>query len=440
MKVLFVLLEIGSTVRVMPGIGQLSACLKIAGHQTDLVELDKYSTARVVNKITSWHPDLLAVSVNTHMFPYAKKLIAFLKKRYKVLPIYVGGIHFKLNPDSFAEIEADGVCIGDGDNQFVALVEAIAKKQDFLTLGNFWFKKGREIIKNPITDLVMDLDSLPIPDYSIFSHFKNNQQVVPNFMFSRGCPFNCTYCCNSVLAKQFTPVSKYVRTLSVDRALTIIGYYDKHYSFDNFEIDDDTFSLNKKWVLEFCQKYQKQFKQRFICNIRVETADREILQALKEAGCEVIWVGVETGNEQLRRQVLGRFMTNDQIITVFDLAHSLNLKTGSFNMLGIPGETKETIRQTIELNVRLKPDQVQVTFFYPYQKTKLYDQCLRAGYLRKTTLTNYFSGSILKLPTVGNRDLIKAEKYFRFNVYKHYSWLKALTSWPYYRKLRFRFK
>ena len=99
MRVLFILPEIDSYATMHPGIGQLSAILKKAGHETDLIEFKRYEPTQVLNKIKSWKPGLIAISTNTHMFPYTKRLATEIKKRYKI-PIIVGGVHMKLSPES----------------------------------------------------------------------------------------------------------------------------------------------------------------------------------------------------------------------------------------------------------------------------------------------------------------------------------------------------
>jgi len=213
--------------------------------------------------------------------------------------------------------------------------------------------------------------------------------------------------------------------MSVDRAIEQIRDFKKKYNFRHFKIDDDTFSLNKNWVLEFCDKYLKEFNMSFECNVRIDAVDKETLIALKKAGCGLIKVGLETGNQILRKEVLGRNISDGKIIKLFDLAKNVGVKTFSFNMIGIPGETKKTIQETINLNAKIKPDFMQVTAFYPYPETLLGQKCIEQKLIAKDHIDCYMDESVLELPGLTSRQIKKAVRNFTYNVYKQYDKKKA---------------
>jgi len=212
----------------------------------------------------------------------------------------------------------------------------------------------------------------------------------------------------------------------VERAIEEIRSVQKQYHFKYFKIDDDTFSLNKDWVLEFCEKYVKEFKMSFECNVRIGAIDEETLIALKKAGCSLIKVGLETGNEALRKEVLGRDISNQKVIELFELAKKIGILTFSFNMLGIPGETSQTIKETIDLNARIKPDFMQVTAFYPYPETQLGQKCLEQGLIAREHLDCYMEESVLELPNLSSKKIKKEVRNFVYHVYQQYDYKKAL--------------
>ena len=133
--------------------------------------------------------------------------------------------------------------------------------------------------------------------------------------------------------------------------------------------------------------------------------DKELLKSLKKANCTRINMGVEVGNEQLREEILRRKMSNEQIIQAFDQAHKFGIKTLAYNMIGLPYETPEMIRETINLNKRLVPDNVAIFFFYPYPGTELYEVCRREGFLSDKRSRSYVSESVLELPTISTKQL-----------------------------------
>jgi len=233
-------------------------------------------------------------------------------------------------------------------------------------------------------------------------------------MASRGCPFRCTYCCNTVLSDLVGGNARWVRQRTVDDVLAEVE--DVHRRFPDLKtliFMDEIFTHKKKWVKEFCEKYKARFSTPFQVFLRVETVDREIMEWMKDAGLYSIIVGVESGNEEIRREVLNRKMTNDRIIKVFQWADELGLETWDFNMIGVPGDTEETIRDTMELNRVIKPHHLQISIFYPFPGTPLYDRCVEEGLAKVDESTSVFhSKPVLDLPTISRDRLLELHKEF----------------------------
>jgi len=429
MKILFIAPKIGSQAKWLVGIAYLSAVLKKAGYQVELMEIEKKEDINQINSfIKSYQPQIIGLSANSHQYFYAIKIAKKIKSQFDI-PVFLGGVHSTIRPEEVVREEIfDGICIGEAEDSFLELVRQIEQKQDYTNVSNFWFKRKGQIIKNNIAPLLIDLDQLPFPDYSIFNYFKKSdgKEISPRFIFSRGCPFNCTYCCNHVFKKIYSGQGQYLRFMSVDRAIKQIRDFKKEYNFKHFKIDDDTFSLNKDWVLEFCHKYSQQFDMSFECNVRIGAIDKETLTALKKAGCNLIKVGLEAGNQKLRKEILGRNISDEQVIELFDLAKEICISTFSFNMIGIPGETKQTIQETINLNARIRSDLMQVTAFYPYPGTILGEQCINQGLITKEHLDCYMDESVLELSNLSSDQIKKEVRNFAYNVYKQYDLKKAL--------------
>jgi len=429
MKILFIVPKIGSQAKWLVGVSFLSAVLKKDRHLVKLLEIeDKKEIDQVNSFIQSYQPEVIGLSANSHQYFYAVEIAKRIKLEFNV-PIFLGGVHSTIRPEEVVKEKSfDGICVGEAEDSFLKLVKRIEQKKDYTDVNNFWFKRKGLIIRNEIAPLLVDLDQLPFPDYSIFKYFKNTGQkeITPRFIFSRGCPFNCTYCCNHVFKKIYAGQGQYLRFMSVDRAIEQIRNFKKQYNFRHFKIDDDTFSLNKDWVLEFCDKYLKEFDMSFECNIRIGSVDEETLIAFKKAGCNLIKVGLETGNQDLRKEVLGRSISNNEVIELFDLAKKVRIKTFSFNMIGIPGETKETIQETINLNAKIKPDFMQVTAFYPYPETLLGQKCVEQGLITKDHIDSYMDESVLELPGLSSSQIKKEVRNFTYNVYKQYDKKKAV--------------
>lgn len=171
-----------------------------------------------------------------------------------------------------------------------------------------------------------------------------------------------------------------MRHRSVDYVLEEIRYIKKNYPYELTYIGTDCFTANKKWVYEFCEKYPREFDMKFICSTRPETADPDIMRAMKEAGCFCVFMGVESGDEHIRKELLQRKMKNETIVEAAENIHKAGLNLYTFNMIGLPGDTPEQVNKTIELNIKLKTDYTWVTTFQPFPRTKLADYAIEKGW------------------------------------------------------------
>jgi len=210
---------------------------------------------------------------------------------------------------------------------------------------------------------------------------------------------NCSYCCNNALMRLYKGKGPFVRFRAVDNLLHEIDHLATRYRIDTLYFEDDIFTLRRDWVEEFCTSYRRAFQIPFRIYLHVEQVDRDMLAMLKDAGLYMVNMGVESGSEQIRRESMNRKMTNRQIEQVFDWLHEMDLIVRDFNIVGTPGDTEQTVRESMELNRRLMPDQMQVSIFYPYPGTELYERCRKEGYLTEEERDTYFEEeSVLNLP------------------------------------------
>jgi radical SAM superfamily enzyme YgiQ (UPF0313 family) len=180
----------------------------------------------------------------------------------------------------------------------------------------------------------------------------------------RGCPDICTYCSNSAMLKLYRGLGRYVRKRSPRQIIDEMKSLLDHYPIKFFEFWDERIAIFPQWILEFCELYKKEIGIPWSADMRVERATPDILKPMKDAGCYMIWFGVEAGNEAYRKDYLKRFMKTDHIVQAFDNCRDVGLETLSLNMVGMPHESPEMAKETIELNKILRPD---VLLFFTYQ-------------------------------------------------------------------------
>jgi len=409
--------------RFQHGIGFISAILKENAHQVSLIHLrEKMTREDFLRELRKSNAELVAFSSVTNQFEYVPEMASWAKE--EGLSVIVGGIHATLAPEAVIRVPGvDFLCVGEGEYAMLELVNRLDRGEGVMDVRNIWSKESDEIRRNNPRDLVEDLDLLPFPDRTIFDYKRILQESggMADFMAGRGCPFDCTHCCNHALKKIYKGSGRYVRMRSVEDVVEEIRVVTEEYSVKKLNFHDDTFTLFPGWVKEFCETYKKEFDLPFQCNVRSDTVDAEMLKTLKDAGCEMVRIGVETGNEWLRFNILNRKMTNRQIMEVFEKAKELNLRTYSFNMVGIPYETPEMAEESLRLNEKLNPDYIQVSIFYPYPGTKLYELCEREGMLLKTNKKSYFEeGAAINsshFPQSSIEESCRRFKTFAFDVY-----------------------
>jgi len=368
MKVVFIISTI--TISDPLGIMYLSSSLKKAGHQTDLICFKKEN---VFQKLNELKPDVIAYSITTGTHKEYIALNKEIKKQFDVYAVF-GGPHPTFYPEMIEEEGVDAVCRGEGEEAFTEFVDRLEKKKNFEKTKNFWVKHKGRIIKNPTRDLIQNLDSIPFPDREII--FKKDELIrdlkMKRFITNRGCPFKCSYCFN----RQYNEIyknnkGKMLRQRSVDNVLEEIKEVGEKYPLGVVKFVDDTFNLNKNWLVEFCEKYKKEINLPFICNVRADLMTDEIAKNLKSANCILVYMGIETGDEKMRREVLDRNMTDEQILNACRMIKKQGIKITSQNMLGLPGESLEGSFKTIQLNSECRPNLSGFSIFQPYPGTSL---------------------------------------------------------------------
>ncbi len=440
MKILFVYPDVGirgGALSFQFGLGHLSSFVKSRGHLTELHYVRTPEDMCSLNsKIDSVKPDIVAFTSTSPQYKNVRRMAADLKDER---PFTIcGGPHVTLYPEALAETPGlDAVCRGEGEDALLEVLNALGGKRRMDDIPGLWVKTPEGIKKNAPPSFMQKIDELPFPDRGLYDY----QSVVDSdfgtalFMFSRGCPFECTYCSNHALRK--VQDGRYVRFRSVDNCLDEIAEVLANYKIGMLYFNDDVFTMRKDYVKEFCEKYARRFKNPFQINARVETLDLEICSMLKKAGCLRIDIGIESGCEEFRRKVLKRRMSNDDIIKAFESAKEAGLKTKSFNIVGYPLETKTFAEETVALNRQIQPDSVVVYIFEPYPGTELYSVSLEKGFLEGNPWEADFiprTDTVLEMPGFPREEIVKIYRNFGYNVYRGKDARKALFYKVYYWK------
>ncbi len=381
------------------GIMYLSTALKLAGHQTDIVKAD---IENVEDKIKDFSPNIVAYSIITGDHKYFRNLNLKLKEKFNFIAVF-GGSHPTFFNEFINEQGVDIICIGEGDEAMVDLANRIREGKDFSDIPNLWVKKQGIIIKNPVRCLT-DVNLIDFPDRELIytKYPKSYHNPIKNFIGTRGCPYNCSYCYNHSLKEIYQNKGQYVRLRAVDNLIEEIRQVKNKYPLKMLYFQDDTFGTQMAWLEEFCQKYPQSIGLPFHCHTRANLVNEKAIDLLKKAGCSGVTFAIETANDYLRNELLGRNMSREEIIKAAKIIKKAGLKLRIFNMLGIPQGSLSDDFETLKLNILCQPDLGWSTIYQPYPKTKLGDLAIKLGLYDgnydKILESSYFGESPLNIP------------------------------------------
>jgi len=402
------------------GIAYLSAALKTGLKcEVSLLHATKpLAKIHFAEKLKSIKPDMVAFSSTTNMFPYVRLWSKWVKESDKDITVLCGGTHCTILPEEVIDVpNIDVVCIGEGEESIVELCDELNRGLDITQVKGLYTKNNDKIYRNEMRPLIENLDTLPYPDRTIFDYpnLHTEREGCATVMVSRGCPFGCSYCCNTALRNIYKNPANYVRFRSVEKTISelknILGTYP---SITRFNFDDDILPLRKEWFNGFTHNYKKEIGVPYECNIHPSLITEETVKLLKSSGCDRIRIGVESGNEHVRKQVLARNISNRRISEAFNLCQQNGIKTFSFNMVGLPDEEAGSMLDTVKLNARIKSDRNQITIFYPYPGTRLYEICESQNLINHNReVGDYTEDTILNFSKIKRNRIIFIQRYFR---------------------------
>jgi anaerobic magnesium-protoporphyrin IX monomethyl ester cyclase len=211
---------------------------------------------------------------------------------------------------------------------------------------------------------------IDIRQYSIFTGIK---KPVASLMTSRGCPYQCSFC------DVYNIMGRKLRLRSYQNVVDEIQNMVQNYGIKEIFIKDSTFTINKKWVMNFCNELlARKIDISYLCNTRVDCIDEPLIKKMKETGCRQISLGIESANEEILKNIK-KNITISQVKKAFQLLNKYGIETQAFFMIGNPGETEKTVRETIDLAKELCPDYAvfSVTMLFP--NTDLYKWAVAKG-------------------------------------------------------------
>lgn len=431
MKVLFIQQDVFKAYGLM----LLSSILKNAGHKVEILidSLEK----NLFGKIKKINPDVIAFSLVSTRWDWMSDLAKRIKLKFNK-PILVGGPHPTFFPEIIQKEFIDIVCIGEGEEATLELFNNLERGKSIRKIKNLWVKEKSEIHKNPVRNLIENLDAIPYADRALYQKYPLLRiQNMDVFMAGRGCPYNCTFCFNKKYNELYHGKGKILRRRSVSNLIDEMKQAKvRNRKIDYIQFHDDDFVLcSASWLDEFIREYRQKIGIPFSVSMRANDVNEEIIKKLKYAGCNSIRMGIESANPHIREQIMKKGITNKQILKASKIIqkHKINLQV--YSILGAPGETLETAFETYNFFYNIHPTHAWCSLMQPYPGTEIMEIAKQQNLIKKDyTFENldnsYFSTLPLNLPH--NSEICNLQKLFQFgNVLRiPPSIIKSLVKFP----------
>ncbi len=388
------------------------------------------SFQQIAKKIIDTNPDIAAFSCVTDNYQYQLQCARALKEMMPDIVTIFGGIHPTAVPKRVLQKEeVDCVAIGEAEISFPNFLREASRGDSFIlpdkAIEGIVFKKGGKVIGEFKEGILPDLDNLPYPHKAPFvslMKLTGDYRIIA----TRGCPYSCSYCFNSVYHR--LRGKKDVRRRTVTNVINELLLAKKQFSPKYISFWDDSFTTNKKWIREFCSLYKNKINLPFICCINPFYVDKEISELLGSAGCIYVSVGVQSTSEELCLNVLNRRSKNDKIAQAIKYLQGAGILVQIDHMLGIPGDTPKKQEENVLFYNKWRPNLISVYWLTYYPKTAILDISYKQGILSDEDISKIEEGEFIKDGSLLTGGSLKNPKQY-YCVYLLLNYLPLLPKW-----------
>ncbi len=400
------------------GLAYLAAVAEKEGHEISVIDCQAehltYDLFRA--RITQQAPEAVGVTATTLLYKSAMTLIDIAKEAHPNAVTMLGGSHGTFwDENALKEYPSlDIVVRREGEATFIELLEKLQHNEALTdVLGITYRQKDGAIRRNQDRPLIHDLDALPFPAHHLMplESLRRMGKILIPLMSSRGCVFWCDFCST---VRMF---GRGYRWRSAKNVVDEMQLVHDQYGVDQVTFYDDAFSVDRNRVLKICEElHARKLDMIWDCGTRVDMVDRELLQTMKDAGCIAVWMGVESGSEEILG-AMHKKIKLDQTLDSFKTAQQVGLMTIANVVLGFPGETEETAKATINFVKKVNPDDVGFYVATPYPGTPMYEQVVKNGWLRVTDFDKYdTAGPTFETPQLSMEKLAE----LRYKAYQQF--------------------
>ena len=358
------------------GLLYVSAYLNQNGIKNNVYDSTFYSFNEQLKFIEEKQPKVISIYTNLMTKLNVIKLINTLtsNKKYGSPKIVLGGPDITYNVENYLKLNVDFLVIGEGEETMFELYNAIIDKQACDKIQGIAYQEDGQVIKTPPRIKIKDVSELPTPNRAAIpiekyletwkTHHGQSSMTVST---QRGCPYTCKWCSTAVYGQSY-------RRRPANLVAEELKSLKDTYNPDSIWFVDDVFTVSHKWIKSFHEEVIKQDAIiPFECITRAERLNDEVLQLLKEVGCYRIWIGAESGSQKIV-DAMDRRVDINVVKSAIQKTNAMGMETGTFIMLGYPGEDEEDINKTVKYLKAANPTHFTITVAYPIKGTSLYNE------------------------------------------------------------------
>ncbi len=398
--------SIAKAAGVLPPLGLLyiASVVREGGHEVAVFDGSVKSFYEINEKLNDFKPEIIGINVMTFLWDKVKNWLPELEQRFPGVFIIIGGPHPSVIKEKcFVESEhIDGIITGEAEYLMLELANNLQNKKPLNEIQGLIYKERDKVKFNAINERITDLDKIPFPardlidlnDY-IPAPEQYKKLPVTNIITTRGCPYLCTFCATSRTAPKYRSPENVVAEMRL--------LVDK-YSIKDIAIWDDTFTLNKKRVLEICKLIKESnLDVIWSAHSRINLVDKELVEAMSKAGCWKIFFGVES-MLQKNLDTVKKGIKVEEIFNAINWCREFGIESECSFMFGIPGETFQDALETIKLIKKLDPDYAKFFPITPMPGTEFYEESIKYGIINQNAESSTTGNSIIYVPNSMTKD------------------------------------
>jgi radical SAM superfamily enzyme YgiQ (UPF0313 family) len=401
------------------GLAYVGTALELAGKDIEVLDifvnkLSKDAVKRRLEELLSV-PIWIGITGIINGFNYIQWLCSLIKEIKPEVPIVLGGPICTPNTNLLLKsVEADICCVGDGEETMRELSKVFDRDMDILDVKGIVFKKDGEIHSNGQRSLEKNLSKYDFPAWNLFDIKRYlklpgilKSKPAIHLIGSRGCPFGCRFCSTS---------NKTVRRRTVESVVQEIKTLHAKYGIDHFEFADEFFLFNEKSIVDFCNALLKiELKITWFALGRVSVVNKlstESLQLLKRSGCHWMGFGVESGSQRIL-DAMNKGITIEESTSAIKKLRNCGIFPACSFIIGYPGETEDTIRETIEFCKSNLLPSVRFNYLTPLPGSEVYEDALKKGFIKneieywKAIEAPFHDGIVINMTSIPEDELVK---------------------------------